>query len=239
MVNKKRLVYGVGINDADYVVQKFKSLGYVDGKRKRVLVWECPFHRTWKDMLRRCYSDKDQERHPTYKGCSVSEAWKRFSNFRGWMVTQDWEDKQLDKDLLFEGNKVYSENTCVFVTRVVNNFTIDSGAARGEWMIGVSWYKRLNKFISRCSNPFTKKREHLGLFTCEQEAHQEWLKRKLELAKELAAIQTDQRVAEALIARYSNYKTLNKTNEDDMEEKKGHMLSELEARYNKWREEEE
>ena len=62
--------------------------------------------------------------------------------------------------------------------------------------------------MSKCRNPFTKKQEFLGYFTCEQEAHQAWLKRKLELAYELVAIQTDQRVAEALIDRYSNYKTI-------------------------------
>ena len=35
-----RLVYGVGINDADYVVTRWKTLGYVDGKQKQKLVWE-------------------------------------------------------------------------------------------------------------------------------------------------------------------------------------------------------
>ena len=76
-------------------------------------------------------------------------------------------------------------------------------------MIGVCWHKRDCKFMSNCRNPFTKKREHLGLFECEREAHQAWLTRKLELAKELAEIQTDPRVAESLINRYSNYKQIN------------------------------
>lgn len=110
---------------------------------------------------------------------------------------------QLDKDLLFEGNKVYSDENCVFVSPLVNSFTIDRGAARGEWLIGVAWNKRACKFQSQCSNPFTKKLENLGYFDCEQQAHQAWLKRKLELAHELAAIQTDARVAKALIDRYS------------------------------------
>lgn len=122
------------------------------------------------------------------------------------MVAQDWEGKQLDKDLLIEGNKIYNQDACVFVTRVVNSFTIDRGNDRGEWMIGVHWHKGTSKFMSQCSNPFTKKREHLGYFTKELEAHQAWLNRKLELAHKLAAIQTDTRVAEALINRYSNYK---------------------------------
>ena len=200
----KKLVYGVGVNDSGYVVQKFETI-IVDGKQKRKMIWECPYYRAWTNMLQRCYSIKYQERYPTYRGCSVTEEWLTFSNFRAWMEKQDWQDNQLDKDLLFEGNKVYSPEACVFVTRMVNMFTIDSKASRGEWLIGVYWNKSTGKFLAQCSNPFTKKSEYLGYFTCELEAHSAWLTRKLELAKELAAIQEDPRVAEALIDRYSNY----------------------------------
>lgn len=206
-VTTSKLVYGVGINNADYVVKKWETVGYVKGKRKRRKVWECPFYRAWTNMLKRCFSIKYQERQPTYIGCSVSEEWKTFSNFKSWMERQNWQGKQLDKDLLFEGNKVYSSNTCVFVTRMVNSFTVDCKASRGDWMIGVCWNKRAEKFMSRCRNPFTNKREHLGYFDSELDAHKAWLKRKLELAHDLAAIQTDPRVAKALISRYSNYKT--------------------------------
>jgi len=200
-----KLLYGVGVNDVDYVVKKWKTIGYVDGKQKQKLVWYCLYHQVWVDMLRRCYSTKFHERQPTYKGCSVSEEWLTFSVFKRWMERQVFEGLQLDKDLLFDGNKVYSEETCVFVTSVVNSFTSDSGAKRGEWLIGVSWNKEKIKFSSKCSNPFTKKLEHLGYFTSELEAHQAWLKRKLELAHILAAEQTDERVAKALVERYTNY----------------------------------
>lgn len=199
----KKLVYGVGINDADYVTQRFETIGYVNGKQKQKLVWICPYYKSWRDMLKRCYSTKYHQQYPTYKGCSVSEDWLAFSNFKAWMEKQDWEGKHLDKDILFEGNKVYGAETCVFVTLTTNNFTTDRGNDRGEWLIGVYWNKREEKFHSRCCNPFTKKRESLGLFTSEQEAHEAWAKRKLELAHELAAIQTDPRVAKALIDRYS------------------------------------
>lgn len=187
-----KLVYGVGRNDADYAVRKFETIGCVNGKQKQKLVWVCPYYRTWHSMLSRCYSIKAQNRRPTYKGCSVSDDWLTFSVFKSWMEKQDWEGKQLDKDLLFEGNKVYSADACVFVTQMVNTFVCDGGAARGEWLIGVHW---------------CKKKEKLGYFTCEQQAHNAWKRRKLELAKELAAIQADEKVAEALIARYTNYKT--------------------------------
>ena len=203
-LGKQKLVFGVGVNDADYEVHEYEYV-IVDGMRKRRLVWICPYYRVWKDMLQRCCSAKYQERQPTYKGCSVSEEWLTFSNFRPWMEEQDFEGKQLDKDLLSSGNKVYSSETCVFVTSMVNTFTTDSGASRGECLIGVYLNKRDGKFRSMCCNPFTKKQEHLGYFTCELEAHQEWLKRKLGLAHLLAAEQTDERVAKALVERYTNY----------------------------------
>lgn len=205
----KKLVHGVGLNDADYVVSKEEST-VIDGKRKRKLIWVCPYYKAWTSMLDRCYSTRWQEKHPTYVGCAVVAEWLTFSNFKNWMMAQDWESKQLDKDLLFQGNKVYGPETCVFVSSMVNTFTIDSGAARGEWLIGTYWHKQTEKFQAKCSNPFTKKQESLGYFTCEQQAHQAWVKRKLELAHELAAEQTDPRVAKALIDRYMNYSNMGK-----------------------------
>ena len=198
----KKLVYGVGINDADYAVKKH-GIVEVNGVRKRRIVWRCPYYEKWRAMFERCYSAKFQERQPTYKGCSVSEEWHTFSVFKSWMKDQDWEGLQLDKDLLVKGNKVYGPDTCMFVTGAVNSFVNDNVAQRGEWLVGVDLHKQTGKFRTRCKNPFTKKEDHLGLFTCEQEAHEAWRKRKLELAHELAAIQTDSRVAKALIKRYS------------------------------------
>ena len=202
-----RLVCGVGVNDSDYVVERKETIGYVNGKRKQKRVWICPYYDVWTNMLKRC-SEKWQERQPTYKGCSVTEEWLTFSVFKNWMEAQEWEGLQLDKDLLIEGNKVYSPETCVFVSQTVNKFTNDRGAKRGEWQIGVTWNKEKGKFQSQCRNPFTNKRGHLGYFTSELEAHQAWLKRKLELAQLLAAEQTDERVAKALIERYTNYTNL-------------------------------
>lgn len=199
----KKLVCGVGVNDSGYDVHKYETIYYVNGERKRKLVWRCPYYQTWKSMIERCYSANFQDRNPTYKGCSVSDDWITFSAFKSWMEKQQWEGNQLDKDLLFIGNKVYSESTCVFVNQAINSFTNDCRSQRGEWPLGVDWHKPRQKFRANCHNPFTKKLEYLGLFETEQEAHNAWAKRKLELAHELAAIQTDPRVAKALIDRYS------------------------------------
>lgn len=188
-------VYGVGINDAGYVTQRDVEVG---GKRKQV--WICPYYRTWKSMLKRCYSGSFQKKYPTYIGCTVTEEWKTFSNFKAWMETQCWEGKQLDKDLLVNGNTEYSPSTCVFIPRVVNMFLTDSGAARGDLPIGVCRIK--GKYMARCNNPFSKKTEYLGLFSCPQEAHLAWKSKKAEHAKRLAEEQADERVKKALLERY-------------------------------------
>jgi hypothetical protein len=200
----KKLVCGVGINDADYATQVTEAIGCINGRPKWEIVWCCPFYRTWRSMLKRGYSNKHKAAHPTYQDVTVCEEWHLFSTFKAWMQAQDCEGKQLDKDLLVEGNKIYSPETCVFVSGQVNRFLIDSGAARGECKIGVYRDKLSGKFRSQCSNPSTKRAEYLGMFTTEQEAHEKWLAKKLEHAYALAALQTDERVAKALIDRYSN-----------------------------------
>ena len=199
LTKRNRLVEGVGINDADYKVYRYD---YINGKR--VKVWECPFYRTWKGMLQRCYSEKCHQKRPTYRGCKVCDDWLIFSNFKRWMETQDWQGKHLDKDLLVEGNKIYSPDTCIFVESKINTFIIDRGNDRGEYMIGVYWHKQRSKFHARCRNPFTSKQEHLGLFTTELDAHLAWKARKHHYACRLADSKycTDTRLAEILRSKY-------------------------------------
>lgn len=193
MRKKNKLIYGVGINDADYVV-----CPKINGKQE----W-CPFYRTWLGMLERCYDKNFQTKHLTYVGCTVCNDWLVFSKFRSWMVTQDWQAKDLDKDILSPCGKVYSPATCVFIDHTTNKFTTDCGAARGKFPIGVYFNKIAGKFQARCRNPFTKKQEHLGYFSCQNEAHKAWQQRKHEYACKLADIQSDERVAFVLRNKYT------------------------------------
>jgi len=199
MQKKNKLVCGIGINDANYAVHPT-----VNGKKIK-----CPFYGAWKDMLSRCYDPKYQARYPSYIGCSVVPEWLSFMTFRAWMVEQDWQGRQLDKDLLIPGNRVYGPSTCVFVSDGLNKFTTDSAAARGEWPIGIYWNKQKGKFLAQCNNPFTGKREYLGLFTCPDEAHEAWRNRKHELALQIAALHADPRIAKALSTRYLKQETAN------------------------------
>lgn len=192
MANKKGLIFGVGINDADYCLNK-----KIDGKH---IV--CRFYSTWRDMIRRCRDVKYHAKYPTYIGCYVCEDWLTFSNFKAWMQTQDWQGKELDKDILFAGNKAYSPETCAFVDSMTNSFTLDCGASKGEWPVGVHFRNDTFKFRAYCNNPFTKKMNHLGQYDCPNQAHEAWKKRKHEISCQLADLQSDSRVAQALRTRY-------------------------------------
>jgi hypothetical protein len=79
----------------------------------------------WKSMLQRCYSEAYQKHKPTYVGCTVVVDWHNFQNFAKWFEENyDFSSKeplQLDKDILIKGNKIYSPETCCFVTNSVNN----------------------------------------------------------------------------------------------------------------------
>lgn len=192
-----KLVYGVAVNDANYIVSKY---GYVDGKYK--VIWRCQYYQRWIKMLERCYASQALNRKPSYKGCAVCDEWLTFSNFKAWMEKQDWEGKCMDKDILFEGNKVYSPETCVFVDQSVNKFLCDRAADRGDYKIGVGLSKNGNKFVARCRNPFSGKLENLGVYDSEGGANKAWMERKYQHAKEIASKQADKRVANALLSRF-------------------------------------
>ena len=82
-----------------------------------------PQYKTWQNMLQRCYDEKTQKRNPSYKGCTVCKHWHNFQNFAKWYIEnypEDGRPYQLDKDIKVNGNKVYSPDTCVFVTKIEN-----------------------------------------------------------------------------------------------------------------------
>lgn len=200
----RKLVCGVGINDADYRVEHRETVGYVNGKQKQKLLWRCPFYQTWKDMLTRCFSEKFVAKFPTYIECASHESWYLFSNFRLWMAGQDWEGNHLDKDLLFPGNKVYSPDTCIFVSQDVNNFLLDHKVTARQYPIGVCFHSRVERLVVQCKQ-LSGRSKTLGYFDDPVEAHAVWLTEKLRLAKVLAISQLDSRIASALVERYENF----------------------------------
>ena len=142
----------------------------------------------WHSMLRRCYSDAYKKKHPTYEGCEVSDKFKSYEYFYEWCHNQigfDNEGWHLDKDLLVKGNKVYSEDSCIFIPKEINLLLVKSTASRGEHLIGVHWSKT-NKAFRACVNKNKGASEHLGYFKTELEAFNAYKQAKEAFIKEQA-----------------------------------------------------
>ncbi len=182
-------VYGIGIND---------SVEPVSVKINGVVII-CPFYSKWKQMLQRVSKTKG-----CYSEITVSDEWRYFSKFKSWVQSQpnkNWQNCDLDKDLLDSSDLMcYSENTCCFLNKLVNNFI--SVRNSGKFMRGIISYSN-NKFIVRCRNPITNKSDSLGRFQTELEAHKTWQAKKHEYACQLAELQDDPKVAQALRERYA------------------------------------
>ena len=109
---RRCLVYGFGVNDANYILRIVKN---------NKVIGRCPFYTKWENMLKRCYSSKWHKQYPSYIGCCVCPEWRYFSKFRLWMESQKWEGMELDKDILVKGNRVYGPDTCCFIPQAINS----------------------------------------------------------------------------------------------------------------------
>ena len=184
---RRRPVCGVGVNDAPYVTTP----------RVRGALLRCPYYIVWANMITRGYSAALKRKSPTYARCSVAPEWHSFMAFRAWMAAQDWYGKELDKDILVPGNKVYGPDTCVFVDSATNSLMTDCAAARGKWPIGVSQKGR--RYLAGCRGPSGGIR--IGVHDTPEEANLAWRAVKAYLLTGAAARQSDPRVRKALTDR--------------------------------------
>jgi hypothetical protein len=171
-----QLVFGVGINDRSVAAT-------LNGKTTKE-------YALWHNMLKRCYYKPYLENHPTYVGCSVSDTFLYYHLFHVWCQTQvgfGKEGYQLDKDLLIKGNKLYSEDTCVFIPKELNVLLTKSAASRGLLPIGVA--KHGKGFKTRCS--VSGKEKYLGLFDTPELAFAAYKTFKEAYIKEQAEVYKD------------------------------------------------
>lgn len=186
-MSTRKLIYGIGVNDADYITDL-----KIDGYRSK-----CPYYITWSHMLSRCYSNNYHKKQPTYKNCTVTKEWLIFSNFKGWMKLQKWKGNQLDKDIINPGNKIYSPANCCFINKKLNTLMCDNKANRGKHPIGVSWHKAANKFSVKCS--VNGKPKGLGYFNNSKDAAEIYNKFKSNLVIMESNKQSDQRIKNGLL----------------------------------------
>lgn len=112
----KGIVCGRGINDMEKNwIKKDK--------------WNEMVYNKWHSMMVRCYSEKYQERFPTYKNCTVCNDWLLLSKFvEDFKKINGYNEKnflngelELDKDIKSNGtNKEYSLENCMLVSKSEN-----------------------------------------------------------------------------------------------------------------------
>ena len=133
-------------------------------------------YNTWVNMLKRSCSSKFKKKYPTYKDCSVCKEWLCYSNFKKWYDENyyeiDGERMDLDKDILYKGNKIYSPETCVFVAKNINTLFTKHNKARGKYPIGIYFNKNAKKFMAKCRIFYNRKsqQKNLGYYNTPEEA---------------------------------------------------------------------
>lgn len=155
----------------------------------------------WNGMMQRCYSPVYQAKFPTYKGCTVHPDWHNFQLFAEWFFADKYrlDGWHLDKDIIINGNKVYSADTCCFIPPHLNSLLLDCKASRGGLPQGVSRHGyRYQASIANFGEQI-----YLGLYDCPFAASESYKKAKLTHIKEVAASyigDVDQRAIDSLLA---------------------------------------
>jgi len=192
-----KIVCGVG----------FMGVGPYSGKEHKKQ------HDLWGSVLTRVYSELNLNKKPTYRGCSVTSEWHNFQTFAAWCEGQKGfgeKGYQLDKDILFIGNKEYSPMKCRFVPAYVNTCLGTSAAIRGNYPLGV--YNQ----HPNCPNPYTSSikdgrgvKKHLGLYDTPLKAHIAWQIAKALRIESVVGVYSkeahfDTEIADALMSRVWN-----------------------------------
>ena len=167
----------------------YLSEGKYNAKKNNKLTLQ---YKSWVSMIERCYSKIKLEREPSYKVCTVCDAWLNFQNFAKWFDENYYTIKndiiELDKDILHKGNKVYSSENCIFVPSRINCLFTKSDKIRGKYPIGVKYHKRDRIFESSCSKIINNKKKsiYLGRFNNPIEAFNVYKTFKENYIKEVA-----------------------------------------------------
>lgn len=166
--SRKKKICGVGVNDFD---------GAIKIKTKHLKSYDC-----WRNMIMRCYDVKEQEKHPTYKGCVVCDEWLYFSNFKKWFDENYRDGYEIDKDILYKDCKYYSPQTCLFVPRYINN--LFRAREDNRYGMGVRYNKQTCKYFAVTS--INGKTKYGKVFNSKEEAYQDYRELKYKEIKRVA-----------------------------------------------------
>jgi len=186
----RQLIYGVGINDI--MIPEFTSSR----------IW-----RKWTGIIRRCDNNDPKwlKEHMSYSGCTLDPRWIKLSAFKEWIEQwDDYENKEVDKDILITGNRVYGPDTCLMVRPIVNGW-FKPHLDYGDLPRGVSWNNGWKK--GKSPKPYraqitpikTGKRTGLGYYDTIEEASAVFEEARKEQMKILIETEIDLKVKNAIM----------------------------------------
>ena len=154
----------------------------IEGKMTRVYM-------VWTHIFERCYNENVRYKYPTYKNTTICEEWHNFQNFAKWYSENYIEGYFLDKDLkqMNSENKIYSPDTCVFISRKINNFIATDYSNNTSGSVGVQNYKNGTSFRASSRYFENGKQKHIGSYATEEEAsnaYSNFRKEQCEIAKQ-------------------------------------------------------
>ena len=194
----RSLSYGVGINDV--MIPQFT----------KTRIWK-----VWQGIIRRT-DNRDpvwiSKKKGTYKDCTLDPKWFKLSVFKEWMEQwDDFENKEVDKDILIPGNLHYGPDTCLMVRKIVNSW-FKPHLFEGDLPRGVCWNSNYKK--GKSPKPYRAqinplqvidgevkvgKRTALGHFLTVEEASDAFQKARQESLQILIDTETDIKVRDAIL----------------------------------------
>lgn len=183
----KKVVYNIGYFGKGIYTARYKT------------------YQIWRNMFQRCYDENWKLNNKTYKDCIIDERWHCYQDFSKWYDENSIKNFDLDKDILFKGNKIYGPDTCCFVPDEINSLLVANDINRGDYPIGVSVYlgKNVTKYISQLS--INNKHIQLGRFDTVEEAFLKYKEEKEKQIKLLADKYINEITNKTYLALY-NYK---------------------------------
>jgi hypothetical protein len=162
---------GIGCPDCGYDSHKHQIYGIAYNSSSKHLSHDS-IYKCWRNLLERTIG---KNKPPTYRDCTICEEWLDFERFRLWVNSCDsgyMDGYQLDKDILSNGNKHYSPDTCVFIPHDINSLFRKTSR-------NVDLPRGVNKYNSRYVAEFRTKGIHKKkYFSSKEEASKWYLKQK-------------------------------------------------------------
>ena len=166
-----RTIYGIG-----YIgVGKHKPS--LNGKDTKV-------YKLWASVICRTYHEYSLTKYPTYRDVEICDEWLSFQNFADWCLGNEFFNLGycLDKDILSNGDKIYSAETCCFIPYEINTLFLDNSYNKGSLPTGAT--ERDGRYRVRVSKGGSGK--YIGTYDTPEEALKIYARFKESYVKDVA-----------------------------------------------------